>query len=244
MGDSLAAVLVEPMVGAGGNIPGTPGFLQGLRDASAASGAMLIFDEVMTSRLTGQGLHGHHGIRPDLVTFGKYLGGGLTFGAFGGRADILDRFDPSRADAWPHAGTFNNNVLTMTAGYTGLAEVFTPAVADDFFESGNRFRESLITALAKLDLPVSVSGLGSMMSFHFSDEAPCAPRAKTAAAEAMYELVHLDMMERGQFYARRGMINLSLATRAEQLESFVADFCEVLAHRAEDIRALARLTVR
>ena len=236
IGDTLAAVLVEPMVGAGGNIPASPEFLQGLRDASAQTGALLIFDEVMTSRLTARGLHGHYGIRPDLVSFGKYLGGGLTFGAFGGRADILDRFDPARADAWPHAGTFNNNVLTMTAGYTGLAEVYTAAVADEFFASGNRFRETFAAALAELELPVCVTGLGSMMTLHFSRETPRAPRAKSAAVEALLELVHLDMMERGEFFARRGMINLSLATRARQMERFVANFREVLAERADLVR--------
>ena len=69
------------------------------------------------------------GLKPDLTTFGKYIGGGMSFGAFGGRADIMDRFDPRRADALPHAGTFNNNVLTMSAGIAGLTEIYTPEAA-------------------------------------------------------------------------------------------------------------------
>ena len=68
-------------------------------------------------------------MKPDLTTFGKYIGGGMSFGAFGGRADIMDLFDPRRPDALPHAGTFNNNVLTMSAGLAGLTEVYTPAAA-------------------------------------------------------------------------------------------------------------------
>ena len=119
LGSSLAAVIVEPMMGGAGCIPGTPEFLQSLRIETEAVGALLIFDEVMTSRLAPGGLHGLFDITPDLVTLGKYVGGGLTFGAFGGRRDIMDRFDPRQADAWPHAGTFNNNVLTMAAGLTG-----------------------------------------------------------------------------------------------------------------------------
>jgi glutamate-1-semialdehyde 2,1-aminomutase len=170
------------------------------------------------------------------VTFGKYLGGGLTFGAFGGRADILDCFDPGKANAWPHAGTFNNNVLTMAAGFTGLAEVFTAQVADEFFDRGNCFRTVMIDAVARLDLPVQITGLGSMMTFHFCEEPPTAPSPQTRSAANLYELIHLDMMARGQFYARRGMINMSLPTDDAQLDAFASAFCDVLKGRAQTIR--------
>ncbi len=235
LGTSLAAVLIEPMIGAGGGIPATDEFLQGLRSATTDTGALLIFDEVMTSRLTAQGLHGHYGIKPDLVTFGKYLGGGLTFGAFGGRADILDCFDPGRANAWPHAGTFNNNVLTMTAGYTGLAEVFTALVADDFFTRGNQFRAAMIDALSPLGLPIQITGLGSMMAFHFCDKPPTKPVTQRSSVAQLYELIHLDMMARGQFYARRGMFNLSLPVVDAQLDAFTNSFCDILKNRAQAI---------
>ncbi len=235
LGASLAAVLIEPMIGAGGGIPATTEFLHGLRTATEATGALLIFDEVMTSRLTAHGLHGHYQIRPDLVTFGKYLGGGLTFGAFGGRADILDCFDPSKANAWPHAGTFNNNVLTMAAGYTGLSEVFTADVADDFYARGNRFRTDMIEAVSLLGLPVQITGLGSMMAFHFCQDPPTAPATQASSVAQLYELIHLDMMARGQFYARRGMINMSLPTDDAQLEAFASCFCDVLNNRVQVI---------
>jgi glutamate-1-semialdehyde 2,1-aminomutase len=104
----LAAVIVEPLQGSAGAIPGEAEFLQAVRQATAAHGILLVFDEVMTSRLSTGGLQQVLGITPDLTTFGKYLGGGLAFGAFGGRADLMSRFDPSRADAIPHGGTFNN----------------------------------------------------------------------------------------------------------------------------------------
>ncbi|OFW42158.1 MAG: hypothetical protein A3J29_10185 [Acidobacteria bacterium RIFCSPLOWO2_12_FULL_67_14b] len=109
----LAAIIVEPMMGGGGGIPGTRPFLETLRQAAARHGIVLIFDEVMTSRLSSGGLQKRLGIIPDMTTLGKYLGGGLTFGAFGGRRDLMRRYDPREKDAWSHAGTFNNNVLTM-----------------------------------------------------------------------------------------------------------------------------------
>ena len=108
---SLACVLVEPMLGSGGCIPGDPAFLAALREATREAGALLIFDEVMTSRTGPGGLQERLGIWPDLTTLGKYIGGGASFGAFGGRADVMALFDPARPGALPHAGTFNNNVV-------------------------------------------------------------------------------------------------------------------------------------
>ena len=97
----------------------------------------------MTSRLSPGGLQPVRGIKPDLTTLGKYIGGGMSFGAFGGRADIMDLFDPRRPDALPHAGTFNNNVLTMSAGLAGLTEVYTPDAARALNARGDALRERL-----------------------------------------------------------------------------------------------------
>ena len=116
--DSLAAILVEPMLGSGGGIPGSKDFLCFLRSYASECGALLIFDEVMTSRLGYRGLGHQMGIRPDLMTLGKWVGGGMSFGAFGGRKDIMDMFDP-RDGKLAHAGTFNNNVISMAAGAAG-----------------------------------------------------------------------------------------------------------------------------
>jgi glutamate-1-semialdehyde 2,1-aminomutase len=116
---TVACVLVEPMLGSGGCIPGDPVFLSVLRETTRQTGALLIFDEVMTSRTGSGGLQARLGIRPDVTTLGKYIGGGSSFGAFGGRADVMELFDPARPGALPHAGTFNNNVVSMAAGHAG-----------------------------------------------------------------------------------------------------------------------------
>jgi glutamate-1-semialdehyde 2,1-aminomutase len=121
----LAAILVEPMQGTTGCIPAERQFLAGLCNLADETGALLIFDEVMTSRLAPGGLQEVHGILPDLTTLGKYIGGGMSFGAFGGRADVMERFDPRRPDAFQHAGTFNNNELNAVARRHGLAMQFT-----------------------------------------------------------------------------------------------------------------------
>ncbi len=112
-----------------------------LREETKARGITLIFDEVMTSRLSPGGLQAKLGVIPDMTTLGKYIGGGMSFGAFGGRRDIMELFDPTKPNSLPHAGTFNNNVLTMAAGVAGYGEVYTPAAADVLNARGEKMRE-------------------------------------------------------------------------------------------------------
>ncbi|KIW90107.1 uncharacterized protein Z519_09538 [Cladophialophora bantiana CBS 173.52] len=118
-GNSLAAVLVEPVQGSGGCRPATDLFMQYLRQLCDRNGALLVIDEVMASRLGVSGYSASLGIKGDVVTLGKYVGGGMTFGALGGRRDIMERFDPAKNNLF-HPGTYNNNVLTMSAGIVGL----------------------------------------------------------------------------------------------------------------------------
>lgn len=117
--DTLAAILVEPVQGSGGCRAATKAFLHFLRDVADKTGAILIFDEVMCSRLGYSGYSATQGVRGDFVTLGKYVGGGMTFGAFGGRRDLMELFDPSKNQLF-HPGTYNNNVVSMHAGLVGL----------------------------------------------------------------------------------------------------------------------------
>lgn len=227
-GDELAAILVEPMMGAGGCIPGDASFLQGLRDAASEHGIALIFDEVMTSRLSGGGLQRRLGITPDLTTFGKYLGGGLGFGAFGGRERFMARFDPRRPDALPHAGTFNNNVLSMAAGAAGLARVFTEEAAEALNRRGDELRERLRAGAARRGLPVQVTGVGSIMSLHYQAAPIARPDDTRATPEAVRKLTHLALIERGYVTARRGFMSLSLVLSDEDLDGFASAFEDVL----------------
>ena len=115
----LAAILVEPMQGNAGARPCSLDFLRYLRTFASEIGALLIFDEVQASRLSYHGYNQELGIRPDLMTLGKWIGGGMTFGAFGGRKEVMGLYDP-HIGSLTHAGTFNNNVLSMAAGCAGL----------------------------------------------------------------------------------------------------------------------------
>ena len=223
----LACILVEPMLGSGGCIPGDAAFLQALRDVATETGAVLVFDEVMTSRMSAGGRQELLGIVPDMTTLGKYIGGGMSFGAFGGRRDIMERFDPRRPDAWPHAGTFNNNVLTMAAGVAGLERLFTADVAQALFVRGELLRGRLNAVCA--GMPLQWTGLGSMMTAHFHIGPVDRPADVADADPGLRELLFLDLLERGFYVARRGMVALSLEVGEGEMEGFcdaVADFVE------------------
>ena len=228
---AVACVLVEPMLGSGGCIPGDEAFLSVLRETTGQAGALLIFDEVMTSRTGAGGLQGRLGITPDLTTLGKYIGGGSSFGAFGGRADIMDQFDPARRGALPHAGTFNNNVASMAAGYAGLTRVYTPDVAERHTTAGDDLRDGLATAFREAGAPFSVTGAGSIMAVH-ATAGPVRNRKDAGGRDgALNELLFLDLLERGYYIAPRGYLALSLAVSGSQLSGFRQAVVEFLHER-------------
>jgi glutamate-1-semialdehyde 2,1-aminomutase len=216
----LAAVIVEPLQGAAGVIPGEPGFLHTLRDATAAHDVLLVFDEVMTSRLSTGGAQKLLEIRPDLTTLAKFVGGGLAFGAFGGCADLMSRFDPSRPDAVQHGGTFNNDVLTMAAGAAGLTLVLTADEIDRLNRLGDRLRDRLNNA-ERRHVPLTATGSGSLVGIHFTD-GPVRNEADVPDSPELRALLHLHMLERGFSYGRRGFIALSLPLGENEIDAFAA----------------------
>ena len=210
MGDELAAVIVEPILGAGGNIKGTREFLEMLREHTKEVGALLIFDEVKTARLGANGIQGMLNVTPDLTTLGKFIAGGLPTGAFGGRAELMERFDPRHGRGWNHAGTFNNNVCAMAAGCVAMGEVFTPARAAEFFDWSEAFRLSLNELFAQRDVPMFANGMGSIIAIHFSREATKKPTDITAGCQSLRPLLHMEMLLEGVLICKRGDFFLSL----------------------------------
>ncbi|WP_036565032.1 aspartate aminotransferase family protein [Nocardioides halotolerans] len=230
-GRDLAAVLVEPMLGASGCVPADQAFLEMLREETSATGALLVFDEVMTSRLSPGGLQSVVGVTPDLTTLGKYLGGGLSFGAFGGRADLMAAFDPTRPGALFHAGTFNNNVLTLSAGIAGLEQVLDDATLTDVNDRGDRLRLALDEVARPAGL--HVSGRGSLMTIHPAPAPVLASVPLTDAQAAARELVFFALVNRGFWLARRGMLTVSIPVTDEQCDGLVAAFGEVVTTYAD-----------
>ncbi len=228
----LACILVEPMFGSTGCVPAEKSFLEGLRRIADETGALLIFDEVMTSRLHPGGLQGKLGVKPDLTTLGKYVGGGMSFGAFGGRADIMALFDPTQPGALPHAGTFNNNVLTMSAGHAGLTEILTPEVQIAMNARGDTLRERLNALARKASARLQFTGIGSMMAPHFHLDPVRNEADADKSDERLRELLYFDLLDRGIYIARRGMIVTNVVhdeAAYTALESAIEDFVRVRA---------------
>ncbi|TIL60606.1 MAG: aminotransferase class III-fold pyridoxal phosphate-dependent enzyme [Mesorhizobium sp.] len=228
MGDDLAAVIVEPMLGSGGCIAASPEFLTAVAEATRATGALLIFDEVMTSRMAGGGMQQRLDVEPDITTLGKYVGGGMSFGAFGGRREVMEIFTSRVA----HPGTFNNNVMTMAAGIAAMGEVFTPAVAEELFSLGERLRGRLNAICEAAGAPLQFTGIGSLATPHFRRGDITSPYAASAVEESLKELFFFDMLDAGVYLARRGMTALSLPTTETDLKEFTDAVQAFVAKRA------------
>ncbi|WP_051334209.1 aminotransferase class III-fold pyridoxal phosphate-dependent enzyme [Mesorhizobium sp. WSM3224] len=224
--DDLAAIVVEPMMGSGGGVLAEAGFLQFLREFSTRHGTLLIFDEVQTARMAGGGLQQVFGISPDLTTLGKFLGGGASFGAFGGAAAIMDLLDANREGAIPHGGTFNNNILSMAAGHIGYSKVATPRAINGANAKAAAMRRRLIEVAQGADLPIQLGGYGTIISIHFQPNEVRRPSDIRTSAKQR-KLVHLELLKRQFYTSRRGTINLSLATTDDDMDSYVRAFKEI-----------------
>ena len=239
----LAGVIVEPMLG-GGCIPATPEFLRALRQGCDDIGAVLIFDEVMTARVAPGGAQGLMGLKPDLTTLGKYLGGGLSFGGFGGRADIMGRFDPTREDHWPHAGTFNNNVLSMAAGLAGLTRVLTAEAIATLNEKAAQLRSGINELAARQGAGLHATGIGSFVGMHFGRRAPDGSNDVDAPGEnpvgQLQNLMHLDLIAAGQYFGRRGYMALMLPTEHRHVDDLLSAIGEFIATRRNLIPSRAQ----
>ena len=217
----VAAVLVEPMMGSGGAIPASPEFLEMLREETKKLGVVLIFDEVMTSRLAPGGLQGLLNIRPDITTLGKFWGGGFAFGAFGGSRDLMKHLDTRSGGLLSQAGTFNNNVVTMTAGLVGARDVYTPDACRRLNSLGDKLRDQLNSLGRELSVGFQATGIGGVMNTHWTDRSITEPSGVDAVNAPVRRLFQLEMIERGYFVAQRGMINLSMPIPESDLTGFV-----------------------
>ena len=226
--DELACILLEPMMGSGGCIPASREFLLALRQAATEYGIVLTFDEVMTSRHNAGGLQRMHNITPDLTTLGKYIAGGMSFGAFGGRAGIMSVYDPAHPKALPHGGTFNNNVLSMSAGLVAMGEIFDDAAAEALLARGEALRAALNAVCERHRVAMQFTGIGSMIQPHFRMGPILRPYAANPAEEGLRELFFLDLMAAGIYIARRGMVALSLPVGEAECARYIGaveNFC-------------------
>jgi len=214
----LAAIIVEPVVGNMGVVPPEEGFLQGLRDVADRHGLLLIFDEVMTGfRVARGGAAERYGVRPDLVTLGKIIGGGLPVGAYGGRRDLMSQVSP--VGPVYQAGTLSGNPLAMAAGIATLDALAEPRAYERLEALSRRLEEGLTSSSADAGAAARVQRVGSMISLFFT------PEPVTDCASAL----RCDTAAFGRFF--RGMLERGVYLPPSQFEAWFVS----LAHTDQDV---------
>jgi len=220
-GDRTACVIVEPVAGNMGCIAPQPGFLESLRELTLRHGAVLIFDEVMTGfRVARGGAQALYGIKPDLTTLGKVIGGGLPVGAFGGRSDIMDLVAP--IGPVYQAGTLSGNPLAMAAGLATLSEIDNQAFYDRLAETTRHLAEGLAAVALRHNAPVRVNWVCGMFSMFFTSK---------PAVHNLDDVVASDVVRFNRFFHAMLARGIYLAPSA-----FEAGFVSA-AHSADHIAA-------
>lgn len=228
-----ACLIIEPIMGSAGQITPTMEYLTFLRDITRRYDILLIFDEVVTGRLTLGGAQKFYGVTPDLTTLGKIIGGGTPVGAFGGRREIMELYDPREKKMY-HSGTFNGNALTIAAGLAAM-ECYDQEAVDDINRLGRMFAKEIKSIYHRLGLNMKVSGEGSIYNILFTDKDVRNYRDVAASHEELNRLLYMLLLTKGIFNAERGMFCLSTAMEEtdirfalSQVESALAQMLPVI----------------
>lgn len=222
--DEVAAMIVEPMLGGLGMIPPEPGYLESLRELADACEVLLVFDEVITLRLGRGGMQERAGVTPDLTAMGKIIGGGLPVGAFGGRRDVMEQFNPDRRGSIMHASTFSGNALTMAAGCAAMEALGRPEL-ERIDALGDTLRSAFNAALERVGVRGSATGIGSLVHLHLGTHRVRTARDSVACSlesGRLPSLLHLGMLRRGVFPAGRQMYCTSTAHRPGDVDRAAA----------------------
>lgn len=223
----LAAVLVETVMGSAGMIPAERAYLHAVRAAAAEIGALFIVDEVITFRLAPAGGQEWSQLDPDLSCFGKMLGGGLPLGAFGGRADVMSRFDPARGDVLAHPGSMNGNAAALASCIATL-DALTPERITTMNELGDDLRRRLASVIDRRAAAMTVTGAGSLIGLHYTAGTVRSFRDTWPEDRDFGHEVFLGLLNEGVLIDRRGAACLSTATTAEHVNQAVAALDAVL----------------
>ncbi|WP_067820060.1 aspartate aminotransferase family protein [Actinomadura kijaniata] len=226
----LAAVIVEPILGVGGMLPATGEYLAALRALCTELGIVLIFDEVITLRVSPGGAQAAYGVRPDLTVMGKVIGGGLPIGAYGGRDDLMSQLEPqggtdvydarSGGPRLYQGGTFTGNPCSLAAGLVTLRRL-TPRVQNELAAKGDQLRGALARRIADGGLAAAVTGHSSLFNIHVGVTDVTGFRDVRRVDAAAQQALFLDLLTEGFIIAPRGMGAVSTATDRADIDAFV-----------------------
>ena len=228
--DQLAAVIVEPVMGSVGMLPASTEYLTMLREFTEEHGIVLIFDEVISFRAAPGGSQQYYGVTPDMTSLGKIIGGGFAVGAFGGRREIMDLYDPTKGPRVSHAGTFNANPVTMLAGSVTM-EHLTADVYRHLAEMTEKLKQGVRQVCEELEVPVQVTGLGSLFGIHFTGGEIHNYRDLAASDRALRGRVFLGLLNEGILIAPNLVGAMSTSLGDEDVAAFLSAFRRVLERR-------------
>jgi glutamate-1-semialdehyde 2,1-aminomutase len=201
LGEQIACVIVEPVAGNMNCVLPAPGFLAALRAECDRAGALLIFDEVMTGfRVARGGAQALYGIRPDLTTLGKIIGGGMPVGAFGGRREVMERLAP--LGPVYQAGTLSGNPVSMAAGLATLELLSVPGFHERLGRTTDELIARLRAAAAKAGVPLATNHVCGMFGFFFTQDATVDSYAKVMASDVQrFNRFFHAMIAQGVYFA-------------------------------------------
>ena len=225
--DSIAAVIVEPLLGSHGYTTATRSYLEAVRRITEEHGVLLVLDEVQTFRLDQGGAQALYGVRPDLTAFAKIIGGGFPVGAFGGRADVMDRYDPDAKESIGHGGTFNGNPVTMAAGAAAMEHLTADRIAY-INDLGDRLRTGMGEVLVEQGLKGQVVGHGSLVGLHMTDREVRNYRDAGSAPAEVRRFIFLACLNRGLMMSTGGCLNTSTAMTRDTVDRAIGIFQEAL----------------
>ena len=216
----VACLIMEPVVSSFGYLPGEAGFLRGLRDLTEELGIILIYDEVQSFRIAPGGAQEALGVTPDMTSFGKIIGGGTPVGAFGGRAEIMELFDPTKGAPIAHAGTFNANPVTMAAGEAVMTRL-TPDVFARMNALGDQLRAKLRAVFDEFEVDARVTGIGSLFGIHFTSEDIRDYRAVVRSNQTMRRALFMGLLNEGVLLQTGAAGALTALTTESEIDALV-----------------------
>lgn len=226
--DTLAAVIMEPFLGAGGVVLPREGYLKFVREVTQKYNVLLILDEIFSFRVHTGGCQSLYGVTPDLTTVGKVVGGGLPIGVFGGKKEIMNIFCHENTDRpLYHSGTFNGYETVMQAGYAAMKK-YDDAAVQKINALGDLFQSGLERSFRENGLNIQSNQIGSLLNLHFVNQKVTAPEIVLKSEEELHALMHLSLLNKDVFNIPRGLFILSCVMTERQIDFLVEKIDETL----------------
>ncbi len=214
--EQIAAFIIEPIMSSAGQIVATNEYLEFVREITKHYKIILIFDEVVTARLSYGGGQKQFNIEPDLTSFGKIIGGGLPIGGFGGKREIMDIFNPNNKIMY-HSGTFNGNAISMSAGAAAMKD-YNQEKIDYVNKLGTKFKNDVTKMFERIGLNIQLYGIGSIYNIIFSNKKIEEYRGVATSFEGLNSLLFLSLLDKGVLCAQRGMYCMSTAMTENDID--------------------------